>query len=473
MGDIREPTPELDRGVTNPTTSTVNEAATNQPVNLRGTATTSSTTSSSTAQPTGKNKAIQWEINRDLARSFPVFVAGESGKVPHAINALLLSDLVLEKGEWSYKREGAPEVTLATTSTQSNQVPNSGDTGETRVRQTDGRGSLEMSENSLVLPLGVLESSQALYGLDMYLNLTWRYKDEIGWSNSGVFTVVETVEESAKRMARQIQAFETEEHLSDEVSRIINGGSNVIPLGPSNTDLTLAPSTTGIASSADDEADLDDDNDEGGLSIGAKAGIGAGAGVVGLALIVALLWFFCLRNRHKKKGHVSKNPYNTEGHVSEYMVNKETTGARVTESPHSPYSDDGSLAQQQQQQQQQQQLQNQTASSSPRETTAFVTSVAAAPSSSRHNLERQSEGQDRGLSEATPLAASTPHSDSQQPQHESTRPGARSATPQGVNSNVSHLIEDGMTEDEIRRLEDEERQLDAAIEQHGHGRRLA
>ncbi|KAG7107444.1 hypothetical protein HYQ44_013323 [Verticillium longisporum] len=449
MGDIREPTPELDRGVTNPTTSTVNEAATNQPVNLRGTATTSSTTSGSTAQPTGKNKAIQWEINRDPARSFPVLVAGDSGEVPHAINALLLSDLVLEKGEWSYKREGAPEVTLATTSTQSNQVPNSGDTGETRVRQTDGRGSLEMSENSIVLPLGVLESSQALYGLDMYLNLTWRYKDEIGWSNSGVFTVVETVEESDERMARQIQAFETEEHLPDEVSRILNGGSNVIPLDPSNTDLTLAPSTTGIASSADDDADLDDDNDEGGLSIGAKAGIGAGAGVVGLALIVALLWFFCLRNRHKKKGHVSKNPYNTEGHVSEYMVNKKTTGARVTESPHSPYSDDGSLAQQQQQQQQQQQLQNQTASH-------------------RHARPPHSSPvwRLRPARPGTTLSA-------RQPQHESTRPGARSATPQGVNSNVSHLIEDGMTEDEIRRLEDEERQLDAAIEQHGHGRRLA
>ncbi|KAL9947527.1 hypothetical protein ACHAQF_005453 [Verticillium nonalfalfae] len=378
-----------------------------------------------------------------------------------------MSDLVMEKGEWSYKQANGTEVILVTTSTQSNQVPNSGDTGETRVRQTNDR-SLEISPSLTVLPLDVLELSGVPYGSEMRLTLTWLYNGETGWSRSGIFTVVEPAGEPEKREELERIGFETEEVLPDEVSRILNGGSNVIPLDPSNTDLTSAPSTTGIASSTDDDADSDHANDGGGLSIGAKAGIGAGAGVVGLALIIALLWFFCLRNRHKKKGHVSKNPYNTEGHVSEYMVNKETTGARVTESPHSPYSDDGSLAQQQQQQ-----IQNQTASSSPRETTAFVTSAAAAPSSSRHNLERQSEGRDRGLSEATPLAASTPRSDSQQQQHESARPEARSATPQGVNSNVSHLIEDGMTEDEIRRLEDEERQLDAAIEQHGHGRRLA
>ncbi|KLO96301.1 Uncharacterized protein LW93_2293 [Fusarium fujikuroi] len=37
-------------------------------------------------------------------------------------------------------------------------------------------------------------------------------------------------------------------------------------------------------------------------------------------------------------------------------------------------------------------------------------------------------------------------------------------TPQGMSSNVAHLVEDGMTVDEIRRLEEEERQLDDEIE---------
>jgi hypothetical protein len=41
------------------------------------------------------------------------------------------------------------------------------------------------------------------------------------------------------------------------------------------------------------------------------------------------------------------------------------------------------------------------------------------------------------------------------------------ATPRGLTTPYAHLVEEGMTEDEIRRLEDEERQLDAAIEQAG------
>lgn len=51
--------------------------------------------------------------------------------------------------------------------------------------------------------------------------------------------------------------------------------------------------------------------------------------------------------------------------------------------------------------------------------------------------------------------------------HQTSRPGSEVRSP----SRYAHLIEEGMTEDEIRRLEDEERQLDAAIEDAGrHGR---
>ncbi|KAJ3475569.1 hypothetical protein NLG97_g9412 [Lecanicillium saksenae] len=41
-------------------------------------------------------------------------------------------------------------------------------------------------------------------------------------------------------------------------------------------------------------------------------------------------------------------------------------------------------------------------------------------------------------------------------------------TPQGVSR---HLVEDGMTEDEIRRLEEEEAHLDSEIQRAGGGRR--
>ncbi|KAG8164606.1 hypothetical protein KVR01_004881 [Diaporthe batatas] len=43
----------------------------------------------------------------------------------------------------------------------------------------------------------------------------------------------------------------------------------------------------------------------------------------------------------------------------------------------------------------------------------------------------------------------------------------RSATPSGISGQYAHLVEEGMTDDEIRRLEEEERALDEAIEQAG------
>ncbi|KAL1864481.1 hypothetical protein Daus18300_007713 [Diaporthe australafricana] len=43
----------------------------------------------------------------------------------------------------------------------------------------------------------------------------------------------------------------------------------------------------------------------------------------------------------------------------------------------------------------------------------------------------------------------------------------RSTTPSGISGQYAHLVEEGMTDDEIRRLEEEERALDEAIEQAG------
>ncbi|KAF3762490.1 hypothetical protein M406DRAFT_107916 [Cryphonectria parasitica EP155] len=63
---------------------------------------------------------------------------------------------------------------------------------------------------------------------------------------------------------------------------------------------------------------------------------------------------------------------------------------------------------------------------------------------------------------------SAPGSRTGTPQFGPTRFGGRSDTPGGVSisDQYAHLVEDGMTEDEIRRLEEEERALDEAIEQH-------
>ncbi|KAM0330015.1 hypothetical protein ACHAQA_004184 [Verticillium albo-atrum] len=432
--------------------------------------TTTTTTGASNAQPTETKEAIEWAYDWSEGNSDRVFGVAGSGEARHQINSLLDGKLVLTRGEWWYEQQTGELGLLRARDIRPNSLPVPVDLPGLRARQTLDL-QLIVTENRTVLPLGYLESQQDAYGRDMFLNLTWQYGDQIGWSRSGIFTVVsensaaDTRQDMQERDRAGGDEFDTVENLPETVSDVfgnVNLTPTVLPSIARTTGLTSTPSAT-VASSDDDAAESAGPS---GLSIGAKAGIGVGAGLVGLAIIGALVWFFCLRNRRKNKDHVNDTPYITNGRVSDYMVNKETNAAHVTESPHSPYSDDGSLAQQP--------YVHQPAGQAAHEGTAlFGGGGAAAGPPSGHSLEHQNDSQDRGFSEATPLAAPVPRSGSQQRQHEPTRSGARSATPQGVNSNVSHLIEDGMTEDEIRRLEDEERQLDAAIERHGQGRRGA
>lgn len=310
--------------------------------------------------------------------------------------------------------------------------------------------------------------SQTAEAAPFFLLLKWNYRMEEdgslleGESTSGLFTqlrVGESLEEVQETFERRHGDAERDgfplwndntPQFPAEVQEIIQPDAQASPSPEATTTGTLTSATVlptatdGLTDSGDDGVENISDNGSGGgggLSTGAIAGIGVGAGVVVLAIIGALIWFFCLRNRRKNKD--VKGPYSApEGQASEFMVNKETN-AHVTESPHSPYSDDGSLARTADQQQQ------------------------------HHHHQAQPYGHDaqQPYSDAPPIAAPVPRSASQQA-HVSDRPvsrsGARSGTPAG---NVSHLIEDGMTEADIRRLEEEERALDDAIERAGHHQR--
>ncbi|KAG7420920.1 hypothetical protein DER46DRAFT_27685 [Fusarium sp. MPI-SDFR-AT-0072] len=151
----------------------------------------------------------------------------------------------------------------------------------------------------------------------------------------------------------------------------------------------------------------------GGLSTGATAGIAVGAVIGGLLIIGALAWFFLHRRRRSKQ---AGDEYVTQ---QTYAVDKETHG-RATDSPNSPYSDENHMQ-----------------------------PVALG------SLDR-----DRGVA-PTPQPGGVPRS-SIGSHDRAAHSGAQ--TPQGMSSNVAHLVEDGMTVDEIRRLEEEERQLDDEIE---------
>ncbi|KAF5616507.1 hypothetical protein F52700_12801 [Fusarium sp. NRRL 52700] len=175
----------------------------------------------------------------------------------------------------------------------------------------------------------------------------------------------------------------------------------------SSATATLSPSSTSGAE------EISDSGGGGGLSTGATAGIAVGAVIGGLLIIGALVWFFLRRRRRSKK---AGDEYVTQ---QTYAVDKETHG-RATDSPNSPYSDENHMQ-----------------------------PVALG------SLDR-----DRGIA-PTPPPGGVPRS-SIGSHDRAAHSGAQ--TPQGMSSNVAHLVEDGMTVDEIRRLEEEERQLDDEIE---------
>ncbi|KAF4822551.1 hypothetical protein CGCSCA5_v002199 [Colletotrichum siamense] len=293
---------------------------------------------------------------------------------------------------------------------------------------------------------------------EMYLVLGWSRNDGTGtgYTQSGVFTVyngskidqgyAETKENILSKITSDAEsAGQDIDSGSEWAPRTTTGVSSSIT---STSIATSAPSSTtspGAGSSNSSSSSVGG----GGLSAGAIAGIVIGS-ILGVALIAFLLWFL-LRRRRRRANNVHNGGYGSDPH--EFLADKENH-ARVTESPHSPYSDDGH------QQQEMQQSQRHLTEPEHDATVPAAAAAAVPPASGTSPTERRSFAPPYSEEEHTPIASRSLEN--------VNRDGARSSTP-NVNSNVSHLIEDGMTEDEIRRLEEEERALDAAIEQAGQG----
>jgi hypothetical protein len=240
------------------------------------------------------------------------------------------------------------------------------------------------------------------------------------------------------------------------------------------------PATMGVVGAAS--------SDGGGLSTGAIIGIGVGCGVAGLALIALLVWFLLHRRRQSATMNTLAS-YDTDRHRPENLITAEKeASAGVDGSPHSPYSDDGVIAgpangslyegsmnqpgavipaaaaaavaphrlhpqQQQQQYHQQQQQQHQ-----------LPPQQSPTPPEQARSYTPYSDRPSGHLGSPSTHTASVVHSDDASRVNMSSPIPGR-ATPHGVSAQYAHLVEEGMTEPELRRLEEEERQLDAAIEQ--------
>jgi hypothetical protein len=196
----------------------------------------------------------------------------------------------------------------------------------------------------------------------------------------------------------------------------------------------------------------------GGLPTGAIAGIAVGAAVIILAFLGFLVWFFLRRRRQARDDDTFEAYANGRTRTDELMAEKEAN-AGVDVSPHSPYSDDGG--------------QRDSSSLHNAGTGAGIATAAVAAHHHKKDLSQSTQDVPRSFTpysdghEAIARSPSTHAASivaaSSRGVPESPVPGR--ATPHGVTTPYAHLVEEGMTEDEIRRLEDEERALDAAIEQ--------
>lgn len=194
----------------------------------------------------------------------------------------------------------------------------------------------------------------------------------------------------------------------------------------------------------------------GGLSTGAIAGIAVGGGAALLLALAAIIFLLCRRKRRQRNQQTMDDA--AAAYKSNTIMEDKQMHTHAAVATNSPYSDDeggpgsGLMA-------------ARSADFAYYHHEPAVPPPAATVAAGRQTSHSYTRDDVGGGDENTVT---------QRQVHDPAgrRSGSRSETPQGgVSHAVAHLVEDGMTEDEIRRLEEEERQLDAEIARAGEGGR--
>ncbi|KAH8676207.1 hypothetical protein BX600DRAFT_508382 [Xylariales sp. PMI_506] len=297
----------------------------------------------------------------------------------------------------------------------------------------------------------------------LYLKLEWSTADgsESGASYSPLFALATTEDEAAllegDLATLTLQGLDASSPWKKE--DIGQAGAaptqTATPSTSASTASTLIPGNSAAGSTAIHQ--------NSGLSTGAIAGIAVGCGVAGIAIIAATIFFLC-RRRSRRNGQGKHSmlmqhnvDYASDG-AAAMMADKELPHVS-TDSPHSAYAQDRS------------QLQDPAA-----------IGAAYGVAASHHHHYQQQQQQQYQVEHEDPRSSYVPYSDrvatpgsgpaAGSQTDLSALGGNRSPTPP-IATQYAHLVEEGMTEDEIRRLEEEERQLDAAIEDAGRASRAA
>ncbi|KAK5628271.1 hypothetical protein RRF57_003986 [Xylaria bambusicola] len=277
----------------------------------------------------------------------------------------------------------------------------------------------------------------------LYLKCEWTSSTDTGNSTSQLFAAIDN-DSQEQEAVKNLQESGRDEITNgkaqaarDEFKTPIQPSSTITPNAPTAT--PSATQTTGIISP---EASASTQN---GLSKGATIGIAVGVSIAGLIVAGVLAWLFWFRrrcNQKNSKTHHMMQSYSSDVGGQAMITDKEMPAVLESNAPQSvydgrpsgdiyaPYSDRSTASPVPQPQHQQHH----------RATSSNVTAAAAA------------------TVPVSPAGAS-----------ETDLSWGRGApTPTSlIASRYAHLVEEGMTEEEIRRLEEEERQLDAAIENAG------
>jgi len=191
------------------------------------------------------------------------------------------------------------------------------------------------------------------------------------------------------------------------------------------------------------------------LSTGAIVGIAVGCGFAAL-LVVAILVCLLLRKHRRRQQAVTPDPYGHQNNRTQELIAEKEANSGVHETPHSPYSDDGMHG-------------NEAFRAAMGGAATYGASTSQSVPSEHGNFEQtgsHAQSSDPRSSAQMGTAArgieSSPQAIIEDHQRHSV---AQSSTPRATSGRYAHLIEEGMTEDDIRRMEEEERHLDAAIEQ--------
>ncbi|KAK7753732.1 hypothetical protein SLS62_004356 [Diatrype stigma] len=316
-----------------------------------------------------------------------------------------------------------------------------------------------MSEYSTILAIksNAAEFDEVWNDKVLYMEVVSQNETSVARSYSSEFIVANSADPALIATAQGI--LRSQAQPADTIEA--NGEETSAPT--STADPTSDPTSSSDAGGAGEADDGSSSASGRALAPGAIAGIVVGVVVGALAVAGVLVWFFCLRRRQRQRQRSSagfarahEGPYGA-GSGAVMMTEKEAAaGIGAAESRDRSIHGGGAAA-------------------ADAGSGSGSGSGAAYAAPYNHNdyaappgVAVTTTGADSQAS--LPLNPSNYYYGGSRGGH--SRDQSRStaaATASPIESRYAHLVEEGMTEDEIRRLEEEERQLDAAIEEAGSG----